>query len=48
MSKCYNCKFRKIEYAPYIKERVLVCTKQGKCEDIEPPRKRGENEKLTK
>lgn len=32
MSRCTNCKHSRIMYAPYIKERVVTCTKEGKCE----------------
>lgn len=32
MSICTNCPHKKIEYAPYIKSRVEVCTNKGKCD----------------
>lgn len=29
MSMCDNCKYYKVEFAPYIKQRILTCTYKG-------------------
>lgn len=29
VSTCNNCKYYKMEYAPYIHQRVMVCTLKG-------------------
>ena len=41
MGFCDNCKYRKYEYAPCLKARVLVCTKRGhECAEAYKTRKK--------
>ena len=43
MSMCVNCKYRRIQYAPYLKARVEVCIKQGKCDNSYEKKKEDKN-----
>ena len=39
MPRCETCVYRKVQYAPYIKARVEICSKEGKCQHTKRSKK---------